>query len=188
LNEEIYTPSPYYLYDVEDDETYYTCYRVKIDESNILIDSEGCISLLEEIEDNWKFCKDWKLEISTGKLVLVDKTNENSSSKYWGVLNTIKFNGILIFWILKLKILAKRAVKRCKRYKIKVFERGVDQTRLEIDSQSILKTLTFQSVWFQLNMEKLVRDYLDVNESNLNERRIRDWKQLGIISDSSKKS
>lgn len=154
---------------------------VKIDETYLTLDEDGCIPLLEKVGDFWDTCEEWKLQIKEWTVEtdyyetsfwleenylnyprIMKKTPFDGviTSEYY-VIRTAKFNAILIFWILKLKILAKRAVravKSCKRFRFQVIMRGIKS----FGSKSNLRLLNYLGVWHLNNFESSLKSYLPI--------------------------
>ena len=154
---------------------------LKIDETCLTLDEDGCIPLLEKVGDSWDTCEEWKLQIKEWRVETdyyetsfwLEENYLNyprimKTTPYDGEIGgecydirTTKFNAILIFWILKLKILAKRAVravKSCKKFRFQVIMRGIKS----FGSKSNLRPLNYLGVWHLNNFESSLKSYLPI--------------------------
>lgn len=159
-------------------------YYLMIDEMNLVLDNDGCIPLLEKVGNSWDVCKEWKLQIRELTIdyddydypywyetylyrVKVISTNSNSffedeiMDDYCEIVS-LKFSSILIFWILKLKILAKRARRNVKKFRLDVFEQGVNQCVKRRNSVSNLKLLNHLGFWGLKSFKKELLSYLPI--------------------------
>jgi len=171
----------YLLCDPSEQNVICSCQYLKIDEECLSLDEDGCIPLLEKVGNFWETCEEWKLkirdwEVETDYYETSYWLEENylnypcimKTTPYDGVITgeyyvmrTVKFNAILIFWILKLKILAKRAVhavKNCKRFRLQVINRGIKND----DSKCNLRHLNSLGIWGLLDFERTLKSYLPI--------------------------